>query len=105
MKSSRKYNSGEKLWNKAKKIIPGGNMLISKDHKVFTKKWPTYFSKARGCEIWEADGKKYYDLSLMELNILGYGNKNVDNAVLDAVKTGNMSTLNCPEEVELTENF
>ena len=108
MKLSRKYNSGEKLWNKAKKIIPGGNMLISKrPQKFLPKKWPTYFSKARGCEIWDIEGKKYYDLSLMGVgtNILGYGNKNVDNAVLDAVKAGNMSTLNCPEEVELTEKL
>ena len=30
---------------------------------------------------------------------LGYGNDEVDAAVIEAVKRGNMSTLNCPEEV------
>ena len=108
MKSNNKYNSGQKLWNKAKKIIPGGNMLISKrPQKFLPKQWPTYFSKAKGCEIWDLDGNKYYDLSLMGVgtNILGYGNRNVDKAVLDTVKKGNMSTLNCPEEVELTEKL
>ena len=83
-------------------------MLISKRPQSFYQKMAyIFFKKARGCEIWDIDGKKYYDLSLMGVgtNILGYGNKNVDNAVLDAVKTGNMSTLNCPEEVELTEKL
>ena len=38
-------------------------------------------------------------------NILGYGKKEVDEAVLNVVKKGNMSTLNCPEEVELAERL
>ena len=28
-------NSGQKLWKRAKKIIPGGNMLLSKDLTIF----------------------------------------------------------------------
>ena len=38
-------------------------------------------------------------------NILGYANKEVDNAVTNAVKNGNMSTLNCAEEVHLAERL
>jgi glutamate-1-semialdehyde 2,1-aminomutase len=36
-------------------------------------------------------------------NSLGYSNAAVDTAVLQTVKSGNMSTLNCPEEVKLAE--
>ena len=36
-------------------------------------------------------------------NTLGYGNDEVDNAVLKTIQNGNMSTLNCPEEVFLAE--
>ena len=38
-------------------------------------------------------------------NILGYGNKEVDQAVVQTVRNGNMSTLNCPEEVYLAEKL
>ena len=37
---------GQKLWIKAKKIIPGGNMLLSKRSEMFLPDlWPSYFSK------------------------------------------------------------
>ena len=99
---------GQKLWNRAKKIIPGGNMLLSKRPEMFLpEKWPTYFSKAKGCKIWDLDGNELIDMSLMGVgtNILGYGHPEVDEAVLKTIKLGNMSTLNCPEEVYLAEKL
>ena len=38
-------------------------------------------------------------------NVLGYSNKSVDTAVHSAIHKGNMSTLNCKEEVELAEKL
>jgi len=38
-------------------------------------------------------------------NILGYGHPEVDEAVMRTVSAGNMSTLNCPEEVYLAEKL
>ena len=38
-------------------------------------------------------------------NILGYNNLEVDQAVKKTIKKGNMSTLNCPEEVYLSEKL
>ena len=38
-------------------------------------------------------------------NILGYGHPKVDLAVKETVKKGNISTLNCPEEVLLAEQL
>ena len=57
--------------------------------------------------VWDLDNKKYYDLSLMAVgtNVLGYSNKSVDTAVHSAIHKGNMSTLNCKEEVELAEKL
>ena len=97
---------GQKLWNKAKQIIPGGGMLLSKRAEMFLPDiWPAYYSKAKGCRIWDLEKKHYYDLSLMGVgtNILGYSNDEVDNTVKSVISNGNMSTLNCPEEVELCE--
>ncbi len=106
--SGLKKSQEQELWEKAQKIIPGGNMLLSKNPNLFLPgKWPTYFKKAKGCYVWGIDGKKYIDMSVMGVgtNILGYANKKVDDAVKLAVAQGNMSTLNCTEEVDLAEKL
>jgi len=99
---------GQDLYKKAKRIIPGGTMLLSKRPEMFLpNNWPSYYSKAKGCKIWDLEGKEYTDVSIMGIgtNTLGYGNEAVDNAVLQTVQSGNMSTLNCPEEVFLAEKL
>lgn len=99
-------NKNKILWKKALKIIPSGNSFLSKNPSRFeTKEWPIYFSKAKGSTIWDLEGKKYHDFSLMGVgtNILGYSNAKVDREVFKKIKNGNMSTLNCPEEVLFSE--
>ena len=100
--------TGQKLWKRAKKVIPGGNMLLSKRAEMFLPDyWPSYFSKAKGCKVWDLDGNEYIDMSIMGIgtNILGYGHPEVDEAVIQTVAAGNMSTFNCPEEVYLAEKL
>lgn len=94
------------LWNKAKKIIPGGSQLLSKRSEMFLPdQWPSYYKKAKGIEVWDLDGKKYQDFTIMGVGActLGYADLEVNRAVKFAVDNGSMSTLNCPEEVELAE--
>ena len=108
MRNSKIKNKGQEKWNKAKKIIPGGNMLLSKRPEQFLpNKWPVYYSKAKGCKVWDVDGKKYIDMALMGVgtNILGYSNAKINNAVFSAISKSNMSSLNCPEEVSLAEKL
>ena len=100
--------AGQKLWKRAKQIIPGGNMLLSKRAEMFLPdQWPAYFSKAKGCKVWDLDGNEYIDMSIMGIgtNTLGYGHQEVDDAVHKTIDAGNMSTLNCPEEVYLAEKL
>lgn len=100
--------TGQKLWKRAKQVIPGGNMLLSKRAEMFLpEQWPAYFSKAKGCKVWDLDGKEYTDMSIMGIgtNILGYGHPEVDAAVQQTVTAGNMATFNCPEEVYLAEKL
>lgn len=100
--------SGVKLWNKAKKIIPGGSQLLSKRAEKFLPGlWPAYYSKAKGCEIWDLDGKHYYDFAQMGVGscVLGYADDDINAAVIKAIQNGSMSSLNCPEEVELAESL
>lgn len=107
-KDLNQKNSGQNFWERAKKVIPGGNMLLSKRAEMFLpKNWPAYYSRAEGCHLWDIDGEKFTDLSIMGIgtNILGYGDPEVDAAVASTVSLGNMSTLNCPEEVLLAEKL
>jgi glutamate-1-semialdehyde aminotransferase len=97
---------GKELWKKAKKLIPGGTQLLSKRSEQFLpENWPSYFSRAKGVEIWDLDGNKFIDMSLMGVGActLGYADDDVDNAVKDVIDKGSMATLNSPEEVELAE--
>ena len=100
--------TGPKLWKRAKRVIPGGNMLLSKRAEMFLpEQWPAYFSKAKGCRVWDLDGREHIDMSIMGIgtNILGYGHPEVDEAVRKTIDAGNMSTFNCPEEVYLAERL
>ena len=76
--------TGQKLYKRAKQIIPGGTMLLSKRPEMFLPDhWPSYFSKAKGCKVWDLDGQEYIDMSIMGIgtNTLGYGQNEVDEAV------------------------
>ncbi len=100
--------TGQKLWKRAKQVIPGGNMLLSKRAEMFLpEQWPAYFSKSKGCKVWDLDGNEYTDMFIMGIgtNILGYGNQEVDDAVRKTIDAGNMATFNCPEEVYLAEKL
>ena len=99
---------GQELYKRAKQIIPGGTMLLSKRPEQFLpENWPAYYSRSKGCRIWDLDGKEYIDCSMMGIgtNTLGYANEEVDEAVMKVVCNGNLTTLNCPEEVYLAEKL
>lgn len=101
-------SKGQELYKKAKKIIPGGTQLLSKRPEMWLpEQWPSYYSKAKGCEVWDLDGNHYYDMSIMGVgaNVLGYAFDEVDNAAKDAISKGGMCTLNAPEEVALAEKL
>ena len=101
-------NINKKYWKRALKVIPSGNTFYSKNPNRFKiSNWPTYFSKAEGCYVWDLNNKKYCDFSYMGVgtNILGYSNKKINKAVIKKIKYGNMSTLNCPEEVIFSEKI
>ena len=101
-------NKGQKLLVKAKKIIPGGNQLLSKRSEMFLPGlWPTYYKKAKGCKIWDLNNKMYYDFAGMGVTacVLGYSDDDVNKALINGLKKGSMTTLNAIEEVDLAKEF
>ena len=96
----------KEMQERSKRVIPGMTQLLSKRPDMFSLGlWPTYYSKAKGSRIWDLEGNEYLDMSIGGIGacVLGYADDDVDSAVIERVKNGVASSLNCPEEVELAE--
>ncbi len=96
-----------RIWRDALKVIGNGNSLLSKSPSQYSRNWPTYYSKAKGCKIWDLKKREYLDFGTMGIgtNILGYSNPRIDSAVIKAIRNSNMSTLNCHEEYILANEL
>ena len=78
------------LYRHAKKVIPGGTQLLSKRPEMFApEQWPNYFTKAKGCEIWDVDGNHYYDMTTNGIGagLLGYADDDI-NAAMKKILNG-----------------
>ena len=102
-----KIKNGVDLYNYAKTVIPGGTTLFSKRSELhLPNKWPAYFTKASKINIWDLKGNKFLDMFFaVGTSILGYKNNNIDKSVLKNINKGNLTTLNCPEEVLLAKQI
>ena len=68
--------------------------------------WPAYYKFAKGCMVKDLDGNKYIDMTMgVGTNILGYSNRKVNNAVINAIKKSTMATLNSEEEFLLAKKL
>ena len=97
---------GPNLYQRAREIIPGAAQLLGKRAEMYLpNQWPAYYSRASGCEVWDLDGRKYVDCTMVGIgtSVLGYADPDVEAAVIAAVKAHPMTTLNPPEDVELAE--
>jgi glutamate-1-semialdehyde 2,1-aminomutase len=80
--------TGQDLYKRAKTFIPGGTQLLSKRSEIFLpEKWPAYFKKAKGVEIWDLDNNKYTNMCIMAIGAspLSYANDAVSFAVKRAL--------------------
>ena len=95
------------VYKYAKTIIPGGTTLFSKRSELhLPDKWPAYFTKAKNIHVWDLKGEKYLDMfCAVGTSILGYSNEKVNKQVAKTILNGNMTTLNCPEEVHLSKEI
>ncbi len=98
--------TGARLYRHARTRIPGGTQLLSKRPEMFLPElWPAYYSRARGCECWDLDGRRFLDMTTGAIGacLLGFADPDVDAAVKACIDRGTMCTLNPPVEVELAD--
>jgi glutamate-1-semialdehyde 2,1-aminomutase len=101
-------SSGNLMWQRAIKSLPGGNGLLSKRPDRYAPDiWPSYFSKSSGVNVVDLDGNSFTDMAQMGIGsaILGYSHPELTNAVVEVIKDGVNCTLNAPEEVLLAEKL
>jgi len=91
--------TSEKLFQKAKKRIPGGvNSPVRAGQSVGID--PPFISKANGCVIWDVDGNEYIDyVCSWGPMILGHAHPEIVNALEERVKLG--TSYGAPTELEV----
>jgi glutamate-1-semialdehyde 2,1-aminomutase len=85
-------------------IIPGGAHTYSRGDDQFPSNAPTILARGEGAYVWGPDGKKYldYGMGLRSVNI-GYGNKEVADAVYKEILDGNNLTRASMTELRAAE--
>ena len=100
-----KITNSNKLYKKAIKIIPGGSQTFSKGPSQFTNNFaPKYLKKGKGCKVWDEDGNSYIDYVMgCQPLILGYSDKDINDAVTKQLKAGSTFSLMNKLEIEVAE--
>ncbi len=101
--------NNKKLQNYANNLIPGLSGLLGKRPEMYLPggSWPTYYSKAKGINIWDLKGNKYLDFTMVGVGscVLGYSDKDIDRVAKTVISQGPLTTLNPPEEILLAEKL
>ena len=82
-------------------------MLLSKRAEMFLpNQWPAYFIKSKNAHLWTLEGTKLLDMVFaVGQNTLGYNHIELEKYISKINKLGNMTSLNCSEEVLLAEKL
>ncbi len=83
-------------YDRAAKVIPAGvygHLGPAEGQFIPVNRWPRFSEKAKGSYFWDVDGNKYIDyMCAYGPNVLGYGDEDVDAAVIEQIKKGNCVT-------------
>ena len=90
-----KITNSNKLYNQAKKIIPGGSQTFSKGVTQFVNGFaPKYLHRGKGAYVWDVDKNKYLDYVMgCQPIILGYADPDVNKAVINQLNLGSTFSL------------
>ncbi len=107
MKKIKKINikNSNNLYKKALKIIPYGSQTYSKGVKAFSDGVsPKFLAKGKGCEVWDVDGNKFTDYVMANQPlILGYADRDVNNAVKKQLTLGSTFSVSNKLEIDVAE--
>jgi glutamate-1-semialdehyde aminotransferase len=95
---------------RAARVLPTGASTGSKRPEALygseDASGPTHFSRAMGCRVIDAAGTNYVDCTMaLGAVALGYAERRVTQAVIEAAAAGNAAGLSSVHEVELAERL
>jgi glutamate-1-semialdehyde 2,1-aminomutase len=104
---SERYQHSEQWLERALAVIPLGTQTFSKSLTQYPREASPYFVKrAEGSHLWDVDGNEYVDFVNGLLSVmLGYGDKDVTQAVQEQLLEGVLFTLPHTIEVEVAEKI
>ena len=94
-----------KIYSRAKKIIPAGSQTFSKGVTQFVEGFaPKYLHRGKGAYSWDVDQNKYLDYVMgCQPIILGYADPDVNKAVVKQLELGSTFSLMNKLELDVTE--
>ena len=102
---SRTFKQSEQLLKRAEQTIPLGSQTFSKSKTAYPfGVSPFFIERGKGCQVWDVDGNQYTDYVSGLLSVsLGYCDQNVDQAVIEQLKSGVTFSLPHRLETEVAE--
>lgn len=96
-----------RLWERARRVIPGGTQTLSKAPSQFVDGVsPKFLACGRGSHVWDVDGNEYIDWPMaLGPILLGYDYPAVTEAAVAQIHQGTTFTLMHPREVALAERL
>jgi glutamate-1-semialdehyde aminotransferase len=93
------------LLERARRVLPGITQTYSKAPDQHVEGvYPVFLERGEGCRVWDLDGNVYIDYPCaLGPMVLGYGNREVDDAAHERVLAGPCFSLGHRLEVEVAE--
>jgi glutamate-1-semialdehyde 2,1-aminomutase len=106
-KNAKGMEVSNALYERALKTIPLATQTFSKAAQQYVSGVsPLFLKRGEGCRVWDVDGNEYIDFVLGLLPIvLGYQDKDVDNAIRQQLDNGIVFSLATELEAELAERL
>lgn len=98
---TRSFKNSSAWLARAERTIPLGSQTFSKSRIAYPKNVsPLFIKRGQGCQVWDADDNQYTDFVSGLLSVsLGYCHSDVDNAVIEQIKSG--VTFSLPHQLEM----
>jgi glutamate-1-semialdehyde 2,1-aminomutase len=89
-------------YERARNSLAGGVTASTRLNKALGH--PMYFARAHGCQVWDLDGKDYYDMCCSHgATLLGHGDERITSAVHHAIAAGAACSYESEIHADLAE--
>ena len=103
----KRYAASIEQLSRAEAVIPLGSQTFSKSRTQYpVGAAPLFASRSKGSHTWDIDGNEYVDLvSSLGAVALGYGDEEIEEAVIRQLRYGVTLSLSHPIEAEVAERM